>query len=375
MNTFKITNKKQQTLYKLTQLHWSIIVIILTIVSIGLLMQYSAARGNVHPWVNKQIFHCLIGLFVLFCIALTNIKFWLRYSYLIYFCTLGSLLAVEILGSTAMGAQRWIDLYFINFQPSELMKISLVLALARYFHYLSIKETNQIRYFIIPTLLIIMPVLLVLKQPDLGTAAILTSVGVTIIFLAGINKFVLIGSFIVGLVSLPIFWSFLHTYQKNRLFTFLNPERDPLGSGYHILQSKIALGSGGLFGKGFLNGSQSYLNFLPEKQTDFIFTMFSEEFGMLGGIILLILYILLLLYCYSICWKSKTQYGRLLTLGITVTVFLYFFINMAMVMGLVPVVGVPLPLVSYGGASLLTIMSGFGFIMSVSIHNNFRCKS
>lgn len=375
MHTLKIFFKRNSFFKKLNQIHWSIIFIISLIVSIGLAMQYSAAKGNFYPWANKQFFHFLLGIAILFTIAVINIKFWLRYSYIIYLISLISLITVEILGSKIMGAQRWVNLYFINVQPSELMKIALVLALARYFHYLTEKEIQLSRYFIPPIILTLLPALLVLRQPDLGTAIILGAIGLILIFLAGIKKWIIFLSSIIVICSMPLLWYYLHDYQKNRILTFLNPERDPLGAGYHILQSKIALGSGGITGKGFLQGSQSYLNFLPEKQTDFIFTMYSEEFGIIGGLFLLFLYFILFLYGYSRCCNSKTRFGRLSTIGFTSILFLYVFINIAMVTGIIPVVGVPLPLVSYGGASMITILSGFGFIMSESIHNKNRYLS
>jgi rod shape determining protein RodA len=267
-----------------------------------------------------------------------------------------------------MGAQRWLDLAVIQLQPSETMKIALVLALARYFHGLEPDDVGRLRYLIMPLLMIAAPIALVLRQPDLGTAGVLGLLGVVMLWLAGARvwQFMVVGG--AAMAAVPVGWQFLHGYQKQRLLTFLNPEIDPLGAGYHIMQSKIALGSGGMFGKGFLSGTQSHLNFLPEKQTDFIFTMLAEEFGLVGGTGLVALYALLIGYCIFIAFHCRSQFARLLAMGLVANFFLYVFINIAMVMGLVPVVGVPLPLVSNGGTALLTVLIGFGLVMSCWIH-------
>ena len=271
-----------------------------------------------------------------------------------------------------MGAQRWIDLGVVQLQPSELMKIALVLALARFFHGFSYEEVGNPLNLLVPLLLIALPAVLVLRQPDLGTALMMLAGSGAIFFLAGVRiwKFMLVIA--AGLGAIPIAWQFLRGYQKQRILTFLDPESDPLGSGYHILQSKIALGSGGMFGKGFLKGSQSHLNFLPEKQTDFIFTMLAEEFGMVGGLAMLGLYVLTIGYGFAIAIRCRSQFGRLVAMGVTTTLFLYLFINVAMVMGLIPVVGVPLPLISYGGTAMLTMMIGLGLLLGVSIHRDVR---
>jgi rod shape determining protein RodA len=282
------------------------------------------------------------------------------------------LVAVEVRGAIGMGAQRWIDLGIIQLQPSELMKVAMVLVLARYFNGLTPEEIARPLRLVVPTLLVMVPAVMVLKQPDLGTAMMLVMGGGCLFFLSGVRlwKFALVlggaGS------AVPIAWRFLRDYQKNRIYTFLDPESDPLGAGYHSLQSKIAIGSGGVFGKGFLMGSQAHLNFLPEKQTDFIFTMLGEEFGLVGGLVLLGLYTLVFIYGFAIAFRSRNHFGRLLALGITTNFFLYVFINTAMVMGLIPVVGVPLPLISYGGTAMLTIMLGFGLLMSVYVHRDVR---
>jgi len=280
------------------------------------------------------------------------------------------LAAVEVAGSVGMGAQRWIDLGVIKLQPSELMKVALVLALARYFHGVGADEIGRPWKLIVPLMMVGAPAALVLKQPDLGTALMLLASSGVVFFVAGVRLWMFAVVAGAGLAAAPVAWQFLHDYQRQRVLTFLDPATDPLGSGYHILQSKIALGSGGVFGKGFLQGSQSHLNFLPEKQTDFIFTMFAEEMGMVGAVVLLLLYGLVLAYCFTVALAARNQFGRLLVIGLAMTFFLYVFINMAMVMGLIPVVGVPLPLISYGGTAAVTIMIGFGLIMAVQVHRD-----
>jgi rod shape determining protein RodA len=275
-------------------------------------------------------------------------------------------------GEIGMGAQRWIDLGVIQLQPSELMKIALIVALARYFHTLPSEIAPRLIDLIVPAGLVIVPVGLVLKQPDLGTAMMLLASGAIIFFLAGVRLWVFGAAAIAAGAAAPLVWSMMRDYQKARLTTFLSPDTDPLGAGYHIMQSKIALGSGGLFGKGFMMGTQTHLAFLPERQTDFIFTMIAEEFGLIGGLALLALYALVVVYGFTIALRSRNQFGRILGLGLATNFFLYVFINTAMVIGLIPVVGVPLPLISYGGSAMVTVMLGFGLLMNVSIHRDVR---
>ncbi len=250
------------------------------------------------------------------------------------------------------------------------MKVALVLALARYFHGVGADEIGKPWKLIVPLTMVSAPAALVLKQPDLGTALMLLASSGVVFFAAGVRLWMFAVVAGAGMAAAPVAWQFLHDYQRQRVLTFLDPATDPLGSGYHILQSKIALGSGGVFGKGFLQGTQSHLNFLPEKQTDFIFTMFAEEMGMVGAVVLLLLYALVLAYCFTVALGARNQFGRLLVIGLAMTFFLYVFINMAMVMGLIPVVGVPLPLISYGGTAAVTIMIGFGLIMAVQVHRD-----
>jgi rod shape determining protein RodA len=357
---------------KLTQINWSMVLLVCLIASVGFVMLYSAAGGSLDPWASRQMVRFAVGLALMLGVAVIDLRLILRYAYLIYAGALTLLIAVEIVGEIGMGAQRWIDLGFFQLQPSELMKVALVLALARYFHGLEIESIGRILPLLPALLLVAMPALLVLKQPDLGTAGMLIMGGGALFFAAGVRiwKFaVLLAS---GLAAIPVAWNLLHDYQKNRVLTFLEPERDPLGSGYHILQSKIAFGSGGVFGKGYLLGTQSHLNFLPEKQTDFIFTMLAEEFGLVGALTLLLIYAVLIGYGFAIALRSRSHFGRLLALGLTFNLFLFVFINTAMVMGIIPVVGVPLPLISYGGTAMLTVLIGFGLIMSVYVHRDGR---
>jgi rod shape determining protein RodA len=357
---------------KVLGINWGLLLLLTAIACMGFAMLYSAANGHWQPWAGKQVARFAVAVVIMILVAAVDLRFWLRSAYLIYIAAVVLLVAVELRGAVGMGAQRWIDLGIIQLQPSELMKIALVLALARYFSMLTVEEIGRPVRLILPALFILLPAALVMKQPDLGTAMMLVLSGGAIFFLAGVRwwKFVLV--LVGGGGVAPFAWHFLRDYQKNRILNFLDPENDPLGAGYHSLQSKIAIGSGGLFGKGFMAGSQAHLSFLPEKQTDFIFTMLAEEFGLVGCIVLLSAYTLVFIYGFAIAFRSRSQFGRLLALGLTINVFLYVFINTGMVMGLLPVVGVPLPLISYGGTAMLTVMFGFGLMMSVYVHRDLR---
>ena len=357
---------------KIRGIQWGLVLLIAAIAGIGFAMLYSAANGNLQPWASRQMTRFAIALIPMIAVGLIDVRYWFRGAYWIYGLALILVMVVDLRGIAGMGAQRWIDLGVIQLQPAEVMKIALVLALARYFHTLSTENVGRLHYLVAPALLVAAPAALVLKQPDLGTAMMLLATGVVLFFLGGVRLWVFAVGALAAAAAAPLAWSLLRDYQKTRLFTFLDPDRDPLGAGYHILQSKIALGSGGLFGKGFLFGTQSHLSFLPEKQTDFIFTMIAEEFGLVGGLALLALYILVIFYAFAIALRSRSQFGRLLGLGIAVNFFLYAFINTAMVMGLIPVVGVPLPLISYGGTAMVTVMFGFGLLMNVGIHREVR---
>jgi rod shape determining protein RodA len=365
------SNRSEMTMrQKVWHIHWMFVLLLCATAGIGFAMLYSAAGGNFDPWASRQMIRFSAGLVMLVAVAVIDVRLWLRYAYAIYFLALALLTAVEVGGSVGMGAQRWIDLGVITIQPSEVMKLALVLALARFFHVTRIEDVNRFVYMIPPMVMVVAPAALVLRQPDLGTALMLMMVGGSMFFVAGIRlwKFAAVG--VAGIASVPVVWQFLREYQQQRVLTFFNPESDPLGAGYHIIQSKIALGSGGLFGRGFQQGTQSSLNFLPEKQTDFIFTMLAEEWGLVGGLTLLGLYLLLLVYGIAISLRCRNHFGRLVGVGVTTTFFLYVFINIAMVMGLIPVVGVPLPLISYGGTAMLVVLLGFGLLMGVYVHRD-----
>jgi rod shape determining protein RodA len=355
---------------KLWNLNWSLVVLLGLTTSLGVATLYSAANGSWDPWASRHAMRFGACVAMMIVVALIDIRFWMRQAYLIYGVALVLVVCVEFIGTIGMGAQRWITIGPLSIQPSEIMKISLVLALARYFHGAGEDDPERPFALIIPVVLILLPAALVMRQPDLGTAMMLIMIGAAVLFIVGVSwwMFAVVG--VAALATMPIAWSMLRDYQRQRILTFLDPERDPLGSGYHIMQSKIALGSGGVLGKGFVQGTQSHLNFLPEKQTDFIFTMFAEEFGLIGALVLLALYLLLIAYGFAIGLRVRNHFSRVLALGLSTMLFLYVFINIAMVMGLVPVVGVPLPLISYGGTAMLAIMFGFGLMLSASIHRD-----
>lgn len=358
---------------KLAHIPWSLVLLITLVACVGFAMLYSAANGHFDPWASRQMLRFVVGLALMLFIAVIDIRVWMKMTYPLYGMVMVLLIGVDLFGNMGKGAQRWIDLGFVQLQPSEIMKVTLVMALARYFHGASLEDTGRIPFLIVPLAIVGAPVALVLAQPNLGTSLMLIMAAGAMFFLSGVRwwKFAIVIGAV--LIAIPLSWQFLlHDYQRDRVETFLNPDSDPLGTGYHITQSKIAFGSGGLMGKGFLQGTQSHLNFLPEKQTDFIFTMLAEEFGLVGSVGFLGLYCLMLLFGFIIAGRCRHQYGRLLALGLTVNLFLYLFINVAMIMGLIPVVGVPLPLISYGGTATLAVMVGFGLLMSVHVHRDVR---
>ena len=357
---------------KLLHINWGLVLIICLITAIGIALLYSAAGGNWHPWAMPQLVRFMPAFFIMLGMALVDVRVWLRFAYVIYGVILALLVVVEVKGHVGMGAQRWISLGFFDLQPSELMKLALVLVLARYFHGLSPEQVRRPVDLLLPLALIAVPVVLVLLQPNLGTALLMILASGAIFFAAGVPYWMFGLCLGGGIGAVVLGWPFLHDYQKNRVYTYLDPERDPLGHGYNIIQSKIALGSGGLFGKGFMQGSQSQLAFLPEKHTDFIFVVLAEELGMTGALILLALYVLLLVYGMVISLSTRNQFGRLVGVGLTTTFFLYMVVNVAMVTGLIPVVGIPLPLVSYGGTAMLTLLLGCGLLLSVSVHRDLR---
>lgn len=359
---------------KIYNLSYSYILFIVMIAIIGTMMLYSASGGNWQPWASRHLIRFGFSFCIMIVFALVDVKYYLRLAYPLYFATLTLLviLLASDLGHIGKGAERWINLGFIRVQPSELMKISLVLALAKYFHNSSIQSIESFRGILVPAIMVILPSALIMLQPDLGTSLMLiTSAGI-IFFLVGVQLWKFVLGAIAVLVSLPIIWHFLHDYQKERVYTFLDPERDPLGSGYNIIQSKIALGSGGVFGKGYLQGTQSHLNFLPEKHTDFIFTMLSEEFGMIGAVFVIVLNLLIIAYGYSFAFKTTGYFGKLVILGLTTNYFIYVSMNIAMVLDLIPVVGIPLPLISYGGTVMMSVMASFGIILSVYVNRHIN---
>ena len=363
---------EQTLLQKLQNLGWGLIILIFVLAGIGFTALYSAAGGEMNPWASKQIVRFIVGILGMLFIALIDVKWWYRLSFPIYIVGFISLVVVELMGQIGMGAQRWINLGFIQIQPSEFMKIAVVMVLAKYFHSTSLDDMKNFRTLLLPAILILLPVALVLLQPDLGTSLMIIMAGLSVFFLAGAPLWMFIAGGTSVIAALPVVWSFMHDYQKRRVMTFLDPESDPLGAGYHIAQSKIALGSGGINGKGFLEGTQSKLNFLPEKQTDFIFTLWAEEWGLFGGLFLLVTTGLIFAYGLWISNRCRHLFGRLLAMGLTVNFSLYVFINIGMVMGLLPVVGAPLPLVSYGGTSMLAVLTGFGLILSCNIHRDSK---
>ncbi|MCQ2734327.1 MAG: rod shape-determining protein RodA [Alphaproteobacteria bacterium] len=354
---------------KIFRMNFIYLLLIFLLACVGTVTLYSAGNGNWEPWAMKHIMRFILAVILMFILALTNAQKYYKWSYGFYFISLVLLLVVEIFGHIGMGAQRWINLGLFKIQPSELMKIGIVLFLARYFSSITIQGIQSVRSLVIPAIFTLLPVSLIMLQPDLGTSLMVLFTAAIMFFAVGVQwwKFAIVGG-VVGAI-LPVAWNFLHEYQQNRVLTFLNPERDPLGAGYHIIQSKIAFGSGGIFGKGFLHGTQTHLNFLPEKHTDFIFTMFSEEFGMLGGLAVLFANLLIIALGYVFAFRARSYFAKLTIIGLNTNYFLYVFINMAMVMGLLPVVGVPLPLISYGGTVMFSIMASFGIILCMSVND------
>lgn len=357
---------------RLKYINWGLVLLITIFASVGFTALYSAAGQNMDPWASKQMVRYSVFAVGMIVLALIDIRIWYRAAYPFYIVCLILLFIVEVTGHIGMGAQRWINLGFMHLQPSELMKIAVVMALARYFHSASTEDMKNLRFLFIGAALIFAPFILVATQPDLGTSGVIVMAGLTMFFIAGAPLWMFIVGFIAAVAIAPMGWFLLHDYQKNRVLTFLDPERDPLGAGYHITQSKIALGSGGLEGKGFLKGTQSHLNFLPEKHTDFIFTLWVEEWGFFGGVFVLSLVGMILFYCGWIAMRCRHSFGRLLAFGLMVNFSIYVFVNVSMVMGLIPVVGVPLPLISYGGTAMMSVLIGFGLIMSCNVYKDVK---
>lgn len=355
---------------KLAQINWLIVSLILILGGLGIAMLYSAAGGSFSPWASRQAARFGVAFVGMMVVALIPNRLLLKHAYSFYFLCLALLILVELVGSIGMGAQRWISVGGMNLQPSEIMKMALTLALARYYHGLLAEDVSRPVMMIPPLMLIGAPVVLILLQPNLGTATITAAIGVFILFAAGLywRYFIAVGVTVVS--AIPVAWHFLHDYQKQRVRTFLDPEADPLGAGYNIMQSKIAIGSGGLFGKGFMQGSQGQLDFLPEKHTDFIFTMIAEEFGFAGAATVIALYTLLIWLGLATAMRSRSRFGALVAIGVTAMVILHMTINIGMVMGLLPVVGVPLPLLSYGGTMVFAMMFGFGLLLNSYVHRD-----
>ncbi len=355
---------------KIWRINWGLVLVLTAIAGVGVLALYSAAGGRFEPWAARHAVRYGAALGLTLVVALIHPKVWLALAWPIYIVSMLMLVAVDVVGKIGMGAQRWLVIGPMQVQPSEIAKVAVILVLARYYHGLRKEEASTFLYTLPPLAIILAPVGLVMVQPDLGTALMVLMGGGALLFVAGVRLWMFLAAGVGAVASLPIAWSLMHEYQRKRVLTFLDPDRDPLGAGYHITQSKIAIGSGGLFGKGFLKGTQSSLNFLPEKQTDFIFTTFVEEWGMAGAMVLLALFALVLVWGFSIALRCQHHFGRLVALGVTAMMFLYVFINTAMVMGLLPVVGVPLPLVSNGGTAMVSVMFACGLLIGVNVYRD-----
>ena len=365
-----ITFTNQLTFFqKLRSFDYTLLTCIMLIGIIGILSMYSTDGGEILYHTKNHTLRFCIFFTMMIIISFINIRIWHNLSYLFYFVTLLLLVWASFYGITASGSQRWINLYFINLQPSELMKIAIIACFAKYYHRAQIQNVSKITNILVPIIVLILPTFLVISQPDLGTSILIALSGIIVLWLSGVNIKYFFYSFILFIISAPFIISFLKPYQKLRILTFFDPDKDPLGAGYQIIQSKIAVGSGGLTGKGFLKGTQGYLEFLPEKHTDFIFTLYSEEFGFLGSLILLILYAILIFRIIRIGSLSRSFFSKIFCYGFGSAIFLYIAVNMSMVLGLLPIVGSPLPIMSYGGSSMLATMIGFGIVMSSKIYS------
>ena len=354
---------------KLKAVDYFLIIIVAIIGSISVVSIYSTESGNFSFYTKNHLTRFLVFFSMFLVLSFVRVSVWYRQAYIFYILGILLLLLVIFFGISASGSKRWINFFIMNLQPSELMKIAIIVCFARYYHRIQSSDIQSYKYLLQPIILLLIPCYLVITQPDLGTAILIAGSGLAIIWLAGLNLKYFVYSGLILLVSLPFAISFLKPYQKSRILTFFNPDRDPLGAGYQIIQSKIAIGSGGFLGKGFLQGTQSYLEFLPEKHTDFIFTLFSEEFGFVGSMVLILLYALLIYRIIRIGFSSRSFFAKLYCFGFASALFLYIFVNIAMVVGLLPIVGAPLPIMSYGGSSMLSIMLGLGIVMSCKIYS------
>lgn len=368
----RVSNASMMTFSeKLARFSWGLFVPMCLVLTISIIVLYSAGGGAWRPFALSQLFKIMLGMGVFFFAAFTNIKTWVKSAYVIYAVALIMIVLVTFVGHTGMGAQRWLNLGFIHIQPSELIKIALVLALARYFAWMNSVELSQFKRYIVPAMMLLVPFGLIVAQPDLGTALSLGMITVGMFYIVGAQKNWFIIAAVLGVLALPAVWfGGLHDYQRDRIITFINPDHDAQGAGYQINQAKIAFGSGGITGKGYMNGSQSQQSFLPEKQTDFIFTMLGEEFGFIGAFALVLLYIWIVMVLFWCAKTCRNRFGQLVCFGFMLNFFIYYFINISMVLGLMPTVGVPLPLMSFGGSSLLSLMFGFGLCQNAHIHKD-----
>ncbi len=360
----------ENPLFRLGEINWFIVMVMALIAGIGLVMMYSAGGGEDSLYFSQQLTRFILAFVVMLVIAVIPMHILMNYAYIAYFACLLVLVVVDIAGHIGMGAQRWVKFGGMNLQPSEFMKLAVILVLARYFHKLHPDDIKRIPFLIPPLIIIALPAFFIMRQPNLGTTTILLGVGVVMCFMAGVQLRYFIGAIVAAVSAMPILWHFMHDYQKRRVMTFLDPQQDPLGAGYNILQSMIAIGSGGLLGKGYLQGSQSQLNFLPEKHTDFIFTMLAEEFGFFGSIVLLLLYIVLLGAGLMVAIRSKSGFGAMVSGGVVALLFIHILINCAMVMGMLPVVGVPLPFMSYGGSIMFSSVFAIGLLLNAYVHRD-----
>ena len=363
-------NSDQNFFQKVKNLDYILLLSILILSTLSLFVMYSTDGGELLYHTKSHFIKLLVFFALMLLISFFNIKFWHLSSYFLYGIIILLLIWVSIYGIKVSGSQRWMNLYFLALQPSELMKIGIILCLAKYYHRVSVEKVNSFNSIFFALTIILIPIILVVSQPDLGTSILIASSGLIILWLGGVKIKYFFFSFITFLISLPFIISNLQPYQKLRILTFLDPDRDPLGAGYQIIQSKIAIGSGGFSGKGFLQGTQSYLDFLPEKHTDFIFTLFSEEFGFIGSIGLLLLYLIIIIRIIRIGVISRSSFAKLFCFGFAFSIFIYITVNLSMVLGLLPIVGSPLPIMSYGGSSMLATMIGFGIVLSAKVHSN-----
>ena len=370
MSSFYQIRTSLSIIDKIREINIFLVCLLLIIFLFGLLSLYSVADANFNPWARNHLIRFVISAILFFIISVIDIKIILKLAYPLFFINILALVLIMFIGTETYGATRWIRIAGVSLQPSEFIKVSLILCLAKYYHSIPIIEVSKVSRMIIPVIITLIPVGLVIIQPDLGTSIIILIGAGSIFWIVGISYKYFILAFLSACAAIPVGWQYLHNYQKERVFTFFNPERDPLGNGYHIMQSKIALGSGGFAGKGYLEGTQSHLNFLPEMHTDFIFTMYGEEFGFIGTFLLLIIYLSIILVSFNLATKSRSSFGKYLSCGLIFLFFSHVFINIGMVMGLLPVVGVPLPLISYGGSSMLATMIGFGLIMNCYINRD-----